>query len=78
MRREAIDFLPKPVMVAEYSQQKETANRIAFSVRDNMGMGTCIWEPLSTWEKIFDQDGKVQFASTRNRKLIRIQGIFDP
>ena len=22
------------------------------------GKGTCIWEPLSTWEKIFDKEGK--------------------
>jgi len=48
----------KPVMVAEYSQQKEEANRIAFSVRDDMGVGTCIWEPLSTWERFFERDGK--------------------
>ena len=22
------------------------------------GKGTCIWEPLSTWESFFDKDGK--------------------
>jgi len=22
------------------------------------GRGTCIWEPLNTWESFFDKDGK--------------------
>jgi hypothetical protein len=25
---------------------------------DGKGKGTAIWEPLNTWESIFDKDGK--------------------
>ncbi len=48
----------KDVIVVEYSHKKEEVNRIAFGVRDGKGKGTCIWEPLSTWEKVFDNNGK--------------------
>jgi beta-galactosidase len=48
----------KDVIVVEYSQKKEDVNRIAFDLPDGKGKGTCIWEPLSTWEKIFDNEGK--------------------
>lgn len=48
----------KPVIVAEYSQLKEQVNRIAFSLPGNQMKGTFIWEPLSTWESVFDKDGK--------------------
>jgi beta-galactosidase len=48
----------KPVIVAEYSQLKKEVNKIAFSVPGNQMKGTFIWEPLSTWESIFDKDGK--------------------
>ncbi|HWR33273.1 MAG TPA: beta-galactosidase GalA, partial [Chitinophagaceae bacterium] len=48
----------KDVIVVEYSHRKEEVNRIAFEVRDGKGKGTCIWEPLSTWEKVFDDKGK--------------------
>ena len=37
---------------------KEEVNKIAFELPNGKGKGTCIWEPLSTWEKIFDTDGK--------------------
>jgi beta-galactosidase len=33
-------------------------NEIAFQVAGGRGKGTCIWEPLSTWEKFFEKDGK--------------------
>ena len=33
-------------------------NKIAFEVTGGKGKGTCIWEPLSTWEKFFDDKGK--------------------
>jgi beta-galactosidase len=33
-------------------------NDIAFDVAGDKGKGTCIWEPLSTWESVFDKDGK--------------------
>lgn len=46
----------KDVIVVEYSSKKEEVNQIAFSAEH--GKGTCIWEPLSTWESFFDKDGK--------------------
>ena len=48
----------KDVIVVEYSHKKEEVNRIAFDLPGGKGKGTCIWEPLSTWEKVFDNDGK--------------------
>jgi beta-galactosidase len=46
----------KDVIVVEYSQRKADVNKIAFETPG--GKGSCIWEPLSTWEKIFDNNGK--------------------
>ena len=48
----------KDVIVVEYSAKKEEVNKIVFELPDGKGKGTCIWEPLSTWESIFDRDGK--------------------
>ncbi|HVW98311.1 MAG TPA: glycosyl hydrolase 53 family protein [Mucilaginibacter sp.] len=48
----------KQVMVAEYSQLKQQVNDIAFTAPGNKALGSFIWEPLSTWEGIFDHDGK--------------------
>jgi len=48
----------KPVIVAEYSQLKKEVNKIAFMLPGEDMKGTFIWEPLSTWESIFDKDGK--------------------
>ncbi|MBC7652672.1 MAG: glycosyl hydrolase 53 family protein, partial [Deinococcales bacterium] len=48
----------KDVVVVEYSQLKEAVNKIAFEVPNNKGKGTFIWEPLSTWEAVFEKDGK--------------------
>jgi beta-galactosidase len=48
----------KDLIVVEYSQLKEEVNKIAFEVPNGRGKGTCIWEPLSTWEQFFDWDGK--------------------
>lgn len=46
------------VMVAEYSQLKKEVNDIAFTAPGKKAIGTFIWEPISTWEGIFDRDGK--------------------
>ena len=46
------------IIVVEYSQLKQEVNKIAFDLPGGKGKGTCIWEPLSTWEKIFERDGK--------------------
>ncbi|MBS1743250.1 MAG: glycosyl hydrolase 53 family protein [Bacteroidetes bacterium] len=48
----------KDVIVVEYSHKKKEIADIAFAVTDNKGKGTCIWEPLNTWESFFDKDGK--------------------
>ena len=48
----------KDVIVVEYSALKEEVNKIAFSLSNGKGKGTCIWEPISTWEKFFDENGQ--------------------
>ncbi|OYU79863.1 MAG: hypothetical protein CFE23_12110 [Flavobacterium sp. BFFFF1] len=47
----------KDLIVVEYSQLKREVNKIGFEVANGRGKGTCIWEPLSTWEKFFDDEG---------------------
>lgn len=49
---------PQQVMVAEYSQLKKEVNDVAFTAPGNKAVGSFIWEPLSTWEGIFDKNGK--------------------
>lgn len=46
----------KDIIVVEYSAKKQEVNKLVFELPG--GKGTCIWEPLSTWEKFFDTDGK--------------------
>ncbi|MEO8795611.1 MAG: glycosyl hydrolase 53 family protein, partial [Daejeonella sp.] len=48
----------KDIIVVEYSAKKEEVNKLNFELPNGRGKGTCIWEPLSTWEKVFDNDGK--------------------
>ncbi len=48
----------KELNVVEYSHKKREVNDITFNLPDNKGTGTFIWEPLSTWESIFDKTGK--------------------
>jgi len=48
----------KDVILVEYSQLKKEVNEIVFSLPGNKGKGTFIWEPLNTWEKVFERDGK--------------------
>ena len=55
----------KDVIVVEYSALKNEVNKIAFELPGGKGKGTCIWEPLSTWEKVFDDKG-------RSNELIRL------
>lgn len=50
-------YYKKDLIVVEYSQYKQKVNDIAFNVADGKGKGTCIWEPLSTWESFFDKEG---------------------
>ena len=49
---------PQQVMVAEYSQLKREVNDIAFNVPYGKAVGSFIWEPLNSWEGIFDRQGK--------------------
>jgi beta-galactosidase len=48
----------RQIMVAEYTQLKKEVNDLAFTVPGGKGVGSFIWEPLSTWEMIFDRSGK--------------------
>lgn len=45
----------KDMIIVEYSAKKEEVNKIGFETPG--AKGTCIWEPLSTWEKLFDEKG---------------------
>jgi arabinogalactan endo-1,4-beta-galactosidase len=47
----------KFVNVVEYSHKKGEVNDIAFNLAGGKGTGTFIWEPLSTWESVFDKSG---------------------
>jgi arabinogalactan endo-1,4-beta-galactosidase len=46
------------VMVAEYSQLKKEVNDSAFTAPGKKAIGSFIWEPINSWEGIFDRDGK--------------------
>lgn len=48
----------KDVIVVEYSHVKREVNKLGFEVANDRGKGSCIWEPLSTWERFFDRNGK--------------------
>jgi beta-galactosidase len=53
-----VNHYGKDLIVVEYSQLKNEVNKIAFELPKGKGKGTFIWEPLSTWESIFDWQGK--------------------
>ncbi|HEX5552963.1 MAG TPA: glycosyl hydrolase 53 family protein [Chitinophagaceae bacterium] len=48
------------IIVVEYSERKTEVNNIVFTLPDHKGMGTFIWEPLNTWEAIFDRQGQAR------------------
>ena len=48
----------KDLVVVEYSSGKKEVKDIVFDLPDGKGKGTFIWEPLNTWEAVFDRDGK--------------------
>ena len=52
------DRYQKDVNVVEYSAFKREIHELVFNLPDNRGNGTCIWEPLNTWSRIFDEQGK--------------------
>jgi len=49
----------KPVNVVEYSAYKKEVHDIVFSLPDDMGKGTCIWEPLGRRGGMFDSEGEL-------------------
>jgi beta-galactosidase len=50
----------KYVNVVEYSAFRKEVNEIVFSLPDDMGRGTCIWEPLGWWVGLFDREGRAK------------------
>jgi len=65
----------KDVIVVEYSHVKREVNELSFNVANGRGKGSCIWEPLSTWERFFDMNGKANewllIYDEMNRKYLR-------
>lgn len=65
----------KDIVVVEYSALKEDVNRITFDVPGGRGKGTFIWEPLNTWDAVFDNKGKANdkllIYDTLHKKFIR-------
>jgi beta-galactosidase len=48
----------KDIVVVEYSAKKQEVHKLVFDLPNNKGKGAFIWEPLNTWESIFDKSGK--------------------
>ncbi|MBV4355506.1 beta-galactosidase GalA [Pinibacter aurantiacus] len=48
----------KDIVVVEYSAKKQEVHKLVFDLPNGKGKGAFIWEPLSTWESIFDKSGK--------------------
>ncbi|HEX6915988.1 MAG TPA: glycosyl hydrolase 53 family protein, partial [Chitinophagaceae bacterium] len=65
----------KDVVVVEYSQLKKEVHEITFGLPGDRGRGTFIWEPLNTWEKIFDENGaaneRILVYDELSRRFIR-------
>ena len=67
------------VIIVEYTYKKTEVNDIAFNIPDGKMKGTFIWEPLNTWEFIFEKDGKAndllklypEIAKKYNIKLLK-------
>ena len=66
----------KDVVVAEYSALKREVFEAVTQVPDGRGKGAFIWEPLNTWEQVFDRDGKanhylLQYDALSNSFLLK-------
>jgi len=46
------------VVVVEYSERKREVNDAVFNLPGGKGKGSFIWEPLNTWEAVFDKQGR--------------------
>jgi beta-galactosidase len=68
----------KDVIIVEYSAKKEEVNKIAFELPGGKGKGTCIWEPLNTWEAVFDREGRsndfLKMYDTISQKYVETKG----
>jgi len=53
-----IERYQKDINVVEYSAFKKAVNDMVFNLPGDRGNGTCIWEPLNTWSKVFDKEGQ--------------------
>lgn len=53
-----IDRYQKDINVVEYSAFKKEIHSLVFNLPKNRGQGTCIWEPLNTWSRVFDSEGR--------------------
>lgn len=49
----------KPVNVVEYNWYKNAVSALVFDLPDNMGNGSCVWEPLSWQSDMVDWQGRV-------------------
>ena len=41
---------------------QEEVSKIVFGLPDGKGEGSCIWDPLSPWESLFDKDGNANIS----------------
>jgi arabinogalactan endo-1,4-beta-galactosidase len=48
----------KPVNIVEYSDFRREVNQIVFGLPDDLGKGSCIWEPLSGRGGLFNRRGE--------------------
>jgi beta-galactosidase len=53
------DRYKKPLNVVEYSDYKKPVHDIVFSLPDDLGTGTCIWEPLGWGSSLSDSEGNI-------------------
>ncbi len=65
----------KDVNVVEYSAFKREVHDLVFNLPDNRGNGTCIWEPLNTWSRVFDRQGnslpEINIYDEMNQKYLQ-------
>jgi beta-galactosidase len=62
------------LILVEYSAKKKEVNNIVFNLPNGKGKGSFIWEPLSTWEKVFNEKGEsnqlINFYDEINKTFI--------
>ena len=62
----------RDVIVVEYSAMKRAVADAVFGLKNDRGKGSFIWEPLNTWEAVFDKEGRaneyiLQYDEIRKR-----------